>query len=70
MREAVERRRLAALEGAVKAITQRVNLFDKVLIPRASANVRRIRIHLSDAEMASVTRSKIAKRKSAAAVRA
>ena len=67
IRVQVEARRLALLEAAVKTITQRVNLFDKVLIPRTKANVKRIRVHLSDAEMASVTRSKIAKRKYAAA---
>lgn len=67
IRVQIEARRLALLEEAVKTITQRVNLFDKVLIPRTKANVKRIRVHLSDAEMAAVTRSKIAKRKYAAA---
>ena len=63
----VEERRLALLDAAVKTITQRVNLFDKVLIPRTKANIKRIRIYLSDEEMAAVVRSKIAKRKHAEA---
>jgi len=67
IRVQIEARRLALLADAVKTITQRVNLFDKVLIPRTTANVKRIKVHLSDAEMAAVTRSKIAKRKYAAA---
>lgn len=67
VREQVERRRLELLDEAVKTITQRVNLFDKVLIPRTRANIKRIRIYLSDEEMAAVVRSKIAKRKRAAA---
>lgn len=67
IRVQIEARRLALLEDAVKTITQRVNLFDKVLVPRTKANVKRIKVHLSDAEMAAVTRSKIAKRKFAAA---
>lgn len=65
MRMQVEERRLALLDAAVKKITQRVNLFDKVLVPRAKANIKRIRIYLSDAELAAVVRSKIAKRKHA-----
>lgn len=67
IRVQVEKRRLALLDAAVKTITQRVNLFDKVLIPRAKSNIKRIRIYLSDEEMAAVVRSKIAKRKHAAA---
>jgi V/A-type H+-transporting ATPase subunit D len=61
----VEQRRLALLEEAVRKVTQRVNLFEKVLIPRTKAHIRKIRIYLSDAERAAVVRSKIAKRKHA-----
>jgi V/A-type H+-transporting ATPase subunit D len=61
----VEERRLVLLEEAVKTITQRVNLFDKVLIPRARQNIKRIQIYLSDLQTAAVVRSKIAKRKRA-----
>lgn len=53
--------RLRRLERAVVTITQRVNLFEKVLIPQAVAHVRRIQLHLSDAERAAVVRAKIAK---------
>ncbi len=59
----VERERLRRLAAAVKRVTQRVNLFDKVLIPRTEENIRRIRIHLADGERAAVVRAKIAKRK-------
>ena len=62
----VERRRLALLDEAVRKVTQRVNLFEKVLIPRTKEHIRKIRIYLSDAERAAVVRSKIAKRKHAA----
>ena len=65
VRVQVEERRLALLEEAVKTITQRVNLFDKVLIPRARQNIKRIQIYLSDLQTAAVVRSKIAKRKRA-----
>jgi V/A-type H+-transporting ATPase subunit D len=61
----VERRRLALLDQAVRTITQRFNLFDKVLIPRTRANIKRIRIVLADGERAGVVRAKIAKAKRA-----
>jgi V/A-type H+-transporting ATPase subunit D len=64
---AVQERRAALLDEAVRKVTQRVNLFEKVLIPRARENIKRIRIYLADAERAAVVRSKIAKRKRAAA---
>ena len=67
LRVQVAKQRVAVLEKAVKTITQRVNLFDKVLIPGARANIKKIRTYLSDEQMASVVRSKIAKRKRAAA---
>ena len=66
LRAQVERERVALLEAAVRTITQRVNLFDKVLIPRTRSNIKRIKIYLSDAERAAVINSKISKRKSAA----
>ena len=66
LRLQVLEQRLAVLELAVKKTTQRVNLFDKVLIPRTRVNIRRIRIQLSDAEKAAVVNAKIAKRKRAA----
>lgn len=66
VRLALAERRVALLAQAVRTVTQRVNLFDKVLIPRTRANIKRIRIALSDAERAAVVRAKIAKKKRAA----
>ena len=63
----VARERLAWLETAVRKVTQRVNLFEKVLIPRTQANLRRIRIHLGDHERAGVVTAKLAKRRQAMA---
>jgi V/A-type H+-transporting ATPase subunit D len=65
VRQQVELVRLERLEAALQKTTQRLNLFDKVLIPRAESNIRRIRIALSDAERAGVVRAKIAKGKRA-----
>ncbi len=58
--------RVQVLEVAARRITQRVNLFEKVLIPQAEDNIRRIVIFLSDQERAAVVRSKISKGKQAA----
>jgi V/A-type H+-transporting ATPase subunit D len=59
----VARRRFELLEVAARKITQRVNLFEKVLIPRTRQNIKRIRLFLSDAERISVVQAKIAKGK-------
>ena len=61
----VRRERVERLDYAARRITQRVNLFEKVLIPKAQENIRRIVIFLSDQERAAVVRSKIAKNKHA-----
>lgn len=63
IRRRVEQTRVDKLAEAVRRITQRVNLFDKVLIPQARDDIQRIKIHLADSERAAVVRSKIAKAK-------
>lgn len=57
----ISEERVAKLDLAVRRITQRVNLFEKILIPTAGNNIQRIRIFLGDAERSSIVRSKIAK---------
>ena len=54
--------RVRLLEQASRKVTQRTNLFEKILIPQAKGNIRKIRIYLADADRASVVRSKITKR--------
>jgi V/A-type H+-transporting ATPase subunit D len=63
IRNQMAERRLELLEDAVRKITQRVNLFTEVLIPRAEDNIRKISIYLGDLERAAVIRAKIAKKK-------
>lgn len=65
LRVKVAEERVKIFDRAVATITQRVNLFEKVLIPRAKANIKKIRIYLSDEQMQAVVRSKISKRKHA-----
>jgi V/A-type H+-transporting ATPase subunit D len=57
----VAKERVRRLERAVRRVTQRVNLFEKVLIPAAKENIKRIQTFLADAERTAVVRSKITK---------
>jgi len=59
----VEEKRLRILEIATTKITQRVNLFEKILIPKAMQNIKRIQVYLWDVERSAVVRAKIAKQK-------
>ena len=51
------------LERELRTTTQRVNLFEKVKIPQAKENIRRIGIYLGDQQTSAVVRGKIAKKK-------
>ncbi len=54
---------LDLLQAELKKVMQRVNLFEKVMIPNTQDNIRRIRIALGDQMTAGVARAKIAKAK-------
>ena len=54
-------KRVEILAQAERRITQRVNLFEKILIPNAEQNIKRIRIFLGDAERDAVVRAKLSK---------
>ncbi|HUV63167.1 MAG TPA: V-type ATP synthase subunit D [Sedimentisphaerales bacterium] len=54
---------LDLLQAELKKVMQRVNLFEKVMIPNTMDNIRRIRIALGDQMTAGVARAKIAKAK-------
>lgn len=55
-----EQRRL--LDKELRTTSQRVNLFEKVKIPEAKNNIKKISIYLGDEQTAAVVRGKIAKR--------
>ena len=57
---------LSLIEQELRVVTQRVNLFEKVKIPEARENIRRIQIYLGDQQTNAVGRAKIAKGKCAA----
>lgn len=54
---------LDLLQAELRKVMQRVNLFEKVMIPTTLENIRRIRIALGDQMTAGVARAKIAKAK-------
>ena len=63
LRREVAAERARRLVAAQRKAVQRVNLLDKVLIPRTRERIRRVQIALADAERTAVVRSKIAKRR-------
>lgn len=60
---AVAREKVEALSEELRQVSIRVNLFEKVLIPRAQANIKKIKIFLGDQELAAVSQAKVAKAK-------
>lgn len=52
-----------ALERELREVSIRVNLFEKVLIPRSQENIKKIRIFLGDQQLSSVAQAKVAKMK-------
>ena len=59
----VAERQRELLAEELRLTSQRVNLFEKVMIPRTLDNIRIIRIALGDAQTAAVARAKLAKSK-------
>jgi V/A-type H+-transporting ATPase subunit D len=78
LRDAAEQRlrahigneRVDVLGKAVRRITQRVNLFERILIPTAKENIRKIQVYLGDVDREAVIRSKLSKAKHEAPVAA
>jgi V/A-type H+-transporting ATPase subunit D len=54
-----QQRRLAK---ELRTTSQRVNLFEKIKIPEAKANIKKIAVYLGDQQTAAVVRGKISKR--------
>ncbi len=52
-----------ALEKELREVSIRVNLFEKVLIPRCKMNIKKIKVFLGDQFLAAVSQAKVAKQK-------
>lgn len=61
IRVAEEKKQL--LERELREVSIRVNLFEKILIPRAQQNIKKIKIFLGDQQLAAVSQAKVAKKK-------
>jgi V/A-type H+-transporting ATPase subunit D len=63
IRKNIAQKRAALIYEELRTTLQRVNLFEKIMIPRTRANIRQIQIYLADQQSAAVVRGKIAKTK-------
>lgn len=52
-----------ALQYELREVSIRVNLFEKVLIPRSKDTIKKIRLFLGEQELAAVAQAKVAKKK-------
>ncbi len=52
-----------ALERELREVSIRVNLFEKILIPRCQQNIKKIKVFLGDQQLAAVCQAKVAKSK-------
>lgn len=59
----VEEEKKRALARELRDVSIRVNLFEKILIPRTLKNIKKIKIFLGDQELSAVAQAKVAKTK-------
>lgn len=59
----IMKQRREALAKELREVSIRVNLFEKILIPRSIENIKRIKIFLSDQLLAAISQAKVAKKK-------
>jgi V/A-type H+-transporting ATPase subunit D len=63
VRSAVADERITILARELREVSIRVNLFEKVLVPRCVRNIKSIKIFLGDLQLTAVSQAKIAKSK-------
>jgi V/A-type H+-transporting ATPase subunit D len=51
------------LEQELREVSIRVNLFEKIMIPRTLGNIKKIKVFLGDQQLAAISQAKVAKRK-------
>jgi V/A-type H+-transporting ATPase subunit D len=59
----VAQEKMRALKKELREVSIRVNLFEKILIPRAVENIKKIRVFLGDQQLTAVAQAKVAKSK-------
>jgi V/A-type H+-transporting ATPase subunit D len=63
VRTQIAREKKSALESELRMVSIRVNLFEKILIPRAKENIKKVKVFLGDQQLAAVSQAKVAKSK-------
>lgn len=63
LKTAISYEKKGALERELREVSIRVNLFEKILIPRALKNIKRIKVFLGDQQLTAVSQGKVAKTK-------
>ncbi len=58
----ISKEKKQALEKELREVSIRVNLFEKILIPRSIENIKKIKIFLGDQQLAAVSQAKVAKK--------
>ena len=59
----IAKEREAILSHELRAVSIRVNLFEKIMIPRTREDIKMVRVFLSDQELMAVARAKAAQRR-------
>ncbi len=59
----IAQEKIDALREELRQVSIKVNLFEKILIPRAESNIRKIKVFLGDQQLAAVSQAKVAKEK-------
>lgn len=59
----IAREKKSALEKELREVSIRVNLFEKILIPRSKRHIKKIKVFLGDQQLAAVSQAKVAKAK-------
>lgn len=62
-RTQIAQEKKAVLENELRLVSIRVNLFEKILIPRSKRNIKKIKVFLGDQQLAAVSQAKVAKAK-------
>ena len=60
---AIAEEKKAALEKELREVSIRVNLFEKILIPRIQGHIKKIKVFLGDQQLSAVAQAKVAKQK-------
>lgn len=59
----IDMEKLRLLQKELRDVSIRVNLFEKILIPRSLENIKKIKVFLGDQQLAAVAQAKVAKTK-------